>query len=46
MNAMDEWNTRQHRRSGLTDRVLASRVGAAEAERRTLEFLTKACLGE
>ncbi|MBN8281253.1 MAG: oligoribonuclease [Gammaproteobacteria bacterium] len=36
---MDEWNTRQHGRSGLTDRVRASTVTAAEAERRTLEFL-------
>ena len=37
---MDEWNTRQHGRSGLTERVLASRIGTAEAERRTLEFLS------
>jgi oligoribonuclease len=37
--AMDEWNTRQHGGSGLTARVRASRVDAAEAERRTLEFL-------
>ncbi|GIX30023.1 MAG: oligoribonuclease [Porticoccaceae bacterium] len=38
--AMDEWNTRQHGRSGLTARVLASDVTTAEAERRTLEFLS------
>lgn len=36
---MDEWNTRQHGRSGLTERVRASSVTAAEAERQTLEFL-------
>ena len=36
---MDEWNTRQHASSGLTDRVRASRVNAAEAERATLAFL-------
>ncbi len=36
---MDEWNTRQHGRSGLLTRVRESRIGAAEAERRTLEFL-------
>lgn len=37
--AMDEWNTRQHRRSGLTERVRASTTTLAEAESRTLEFL-------
>ncbi|HEX5788646.1 MAG TPA: oligoribonuclease [Woeseiaceae bacterium] len=39
LRAMDEWNTRQHAESGLTERVLASRVTHAEAERKTLEFL-------
>lgn len=39
MDAMDEWNTRQHGRSGLTERVLASELDAAGAERLTLEFL-------
>lgn len=37
--AMDAWNTRQHGGSGLVDRVLASEVDEAEAERRTLAFL-------
>ena len=37
--AMDEWNTRQHATSGLTERVRASQVDAAGAERATLEFL-------
>ena len=32
---------KQHGSSGLTERVLASRVDAAAAERRTLEFLEK-----
>lgn len=41
MRAMDEWNTRQHAASGLTERVLASDVTAAEAERQTLEFLAE-----
>ncbi len=36
---MDEWNTRQHGRSGLTERVRSSDISCAEAERRTLEFL-------
>ena len=39
MKTMDEWNTNQHGRSGLTARVLASAIDAAEAERRTLAFL-------
>ncbi|MDH4124301.1 MAG: oligoribonuclease [Gammaproteobacteria bacterium] len=39
MDAMDDWNTRQHGDSGLTERVLKSTVSAAEAERVTLEFL-------
>jgi oligoribonuclease len=36
---MDEWNTRQHGLSGLTERVRASSVTESEAEQRTLEFL-------
>jgi oligoribonuclease len=37
--AMDEWNTRTHGTSGLTERVRASQIDAAGAERATLEFL-------
>jgi len=40
LDAMDEWNTRQHGQSGLTGRVRASNLTAADAERLTLEFLT------
>jgi oligoribonuclease len=36
---MDDWNQRQHGSSGLLARVRASRLTAADAERRTLEFL-------
>ena len=36
---MDTWNTRTHTQSGLVARVRTSRIEAAEAERRTLEFL-------
>ncbi|WP_040260044.1 MULTISPECIES: oligoribonuclease [Pseudomonas] len=36
---MDEWNTRQHGGSGLTQRVRDSKVSMAEAERQTLDFL-------
>lgn len=39
MDGMDEWNTRQHGKSGLTARVLASDIDAGEAERQTLAFL-------
>lgn len=39
MNAMDEWNQRQHGGSGLTARVLASELDARDAEIATLEFL-------
>ena len=39
LEAMDEWNTRQHRGSGLWGRVLESDVTTAEAEARTLGFL-------
>ncbi|MBO3275322.1 oligoribonuclease [Pseudomonas schmalbachii] len=38
---MDEWNTRQHGQSGLTQRVRESRISAAEAEAQTLVFLEK-----
>ena len=36
---MDEWNTKQHGGSGLTERVRKSEVNEAEAERQTIEFL-------
>ncbi|MDN5938389.1 MAG: oligoribonuclease [Salinisphaera sp.] len=36
---MDAWNTKQHSESGLVERVRASRIDEAEAERRTLAFL-------
>ena len=39
MDEMGEWCTKQHGSSGLTKRVLESRVTTREAERMTLEFL-------
>ncbi len=39
MNAMDEWCTRTHGQSGLTERVLKSRISCADAEKQTIEFL-------
>ena len=41
MNAMDEWNTRQHGESGLTARVLASDNKLQDAEQRTIAFLSE-----
>lgn len=41
MAAMDEWNTKQHGGSGLTERVLESTVTMREAERATLDFLAQ-----
>ena len=39
MARMDEWNTKQHGGSGLTERVRKSDIDAAAAERETLAFL-------
>jgi len=36
---MDEWNTNQHGKSGLIDRIRKSTTTIGEAERATLEFL-------
>ncbi|MDH3526046.1 MAG: oligoribonuclease [Gammaproteobacteria bacterium] len=41
MNSMDEWNTRQHGKSGLTERVRNSTLDERMAERQTLEFLAQ-----
>ncbi len=41
MNAMDEWNTRQHGKSGLTERVKNSTLTVADAEKQTLEFVSQ-----
>ena len=41
MDGMDEWNTRQHGKSGLTERVLASETDTAGAEAQTLAFLSR-----
>ncbi len=41
MLAMDDWNTRQHSQSGLTQRVQESTIAVAAAEQATLEFLVQ-----
>jgi oligoribonuclease len=39
LEAMDDWNRKQHGGSGLSERVLASDVDTAAAERATVKFL-------
>jgi oligoribonuclease len=41
LEAMDNWNTKQHGGSGLTERVRNSTTNQAEAERQTLDFLAQ-----
>ncbi|MGD8618705.1 MAG: oligoribonuclease [Gammaproteobacteria bacterium] len=41
LNAMDDWNTSQHAKSGLTERVRKSLLDEQAAERQTLEFLAQ-----
>ena len=41
LEAMDEWNTRQHGQSGLIDRVRQSTLSARDAEAETLQFLSR-----
>ncbi|MFT4020298.1 MAG: oligoribonuclease [Acinetobacter sp.] len=41
LNAMDEWNTKQHGQSGLVNRVRRSQLSVRDVELQTLEFLKK-----
>lgn len=41
LEAMDDWNRRQHGASGLAARVRASSITVEEAERQTVEFLSR-----
>lgn len=41
LEAMDDWNRRQHAASGLASRVRASTITAAQAEQQTIEFLSR-----
>jgi Oligoribonuclease (3''->5'' exoribonuclease) len=43
LKAMDAWNRRTHKKSGLIDRVRNEGVSLAEAERETLNFVRKHC---
>ena len=39
MNNMDDWNTKQHGRSGLIDKVKKSTINETKAEAETIKFL-------
>jgi len=39
INNMDEWNTKQHGRSGLIEKVKSSRINETQAEKETIKFL-------
>lgn len=39
LDAMDEWNTDQHAKSGLVDRVKNSTIKEADAEKATIAFI-------
>ena len=41
LGGMDNWNTEQHGKSGLTERVRRSTLTEVEAERQTLDFLAQ-----
>ena len=41
LDAMDDWNTRQHNASGLVRRIQNSKLSIPEAEQQTLAFLKK-----
>jgi len=41
LNGMDEWNTNQHGKSGLTQRVRDSQFTVEQAEQQTLDFLSQ-----
>lgn len=41
LDAMDEWCTNQHGKSGLTQRVKDSKVSVADAEQQTISFLNE-----
>ena len=45
LEAMDSWNQSTHKKSGLIDRVRASTMDEAAAERAALEFLRRARAG-
>jgi oligoribonuclease len=43
LDAMDDWNKKHHGESGLIEAIKKSTISLAEAERQTLEFVSKYC---
>jgi oligoribonuclease len=43
LKAMDDWNQRQHRKSGLLEEVKRSKIKVRDAEEKTLAFLRRYC---
>lgn len=43
LKKMDDWNQKQHKKSGLLDLVKTSRISEKKAEKETLEFLKTYC---
>jgi len=41
LNNMDDWNTNQHNKSGLVERITKSNISVMQAEKQTLKFLHK-----
>ena len=41
LDEMDEWNTKQHNKSGLVQRVLDSTTSETDAEQKTIDFLSQ-----
>ena len=44
LKKMDDWNQKQHKKSGLIDEVKRSKVTLKRAETKTLNFIKKFCL--
>ncbi len=44
LKAMDAWNQKQHKKSGLIERVRKSKITLKQAETKTLQFIKKYCL--
>ncbi len=43
LDAMDDWNKKHHKESGLIQAVKGSKTSLAEAEQQTLEFISRHC---
>lgn len=43
LKAMDDWNQKQHKKSGLVDEVKKSKITTKKAEKLTLDFIKEFC---